>query len=109
MRMPRSQIGGETYRKRCVLDAFVQLKEMRMACAHADPDNFRRALGRKCSDTFNRQKEGAKFNCLKFFAQRKIDILRNVGEKPERQVHLIAGRPTGTANAGIKIDQNFSD
>ena len=109
MRMPRSQIGGQTYRKRCVLDAFVKLKEMWMGCANTDPDNFRRALGRKCSDSFDWQKEGAKLDRLEFFAQLKIDIRRNVREKPERQMHLIAGRPTDAANAGIKIDQNVSD
>ena len=109
MRMPRSKIGGETYRERCILNAFVKLKKMWMACADADPDNLHHAFGRKCSDSFSWQKKGAKLNCLELFAQRKIDMLRNVGEKPERQMHLIIGGPTDAANTGIEIDQHFSD
>ena len=107
--MPRSQIGGETDCERRVLDAFVKLKKMRMACANADPDNFRRTFGGKCSDSFDRQKESVKLNRLEFFAQCKIDILRHVGEKPEREMHLIDCGPTNAANTGIKIDQNLSD
>ena len=107
--MPRSQIGGETDSERRVLDAFVKLKKMRMACANADPDNFRRTFGGKCSDSFDRQKESVKLNRLEFFAQCKVDILRHVGEKPECEMHLIADCPTHAANVRIKIGQDSSN
>ena len=109
MWMPRSQIGRESHRKRCVLDTFVKLKKMRMACADADPNNLDHAFGRKCSDSLNRQEESAKFNRLEFFAQGKIDLLRDVGKETEREMQLIPNRPVHATNAGIKIDQNFSN
>ena len=109
MRMPRSEIGDETYGEGCVLNAFVKLKKMRMARSDADPDYFHHSFRRKSSDSFNRQKKGAEFDRLEFFAQRKIDILRNVGEKPKRQVHLIASGPMNTANVRIKCGENLTD
>ena len=107
--MPWSQVGLESDSERCFLNAFVKLKKMRMPWADADPNDLYDALRRKRFDSLNRQKKGAKFNRLQFFAQGKIDILRHVGKKPERQVHLIAGSPMNAANARIKVDQNFSD
>ena len=109
VRMPRPQIGQQSDSERGFLDAFVKLKEMRMACANTDPNNLDHAFGWKCSNAFNRQKECAKFNCLEFFAQSKIDILGDVGKKSESQVHLIASGPAYAANARVEIDQNFSD
>ena len=107
--MPRAQIRFETNRERSFLDAFVKLKKMWMTFPNANPNDFHVTLGRKCADAFDRQKKSAKFNRTQFFAQRKIDIFRYIGKETERQVHLIAGDPTDTANMGIKIDQNFSD
>ena len=109
MRMPRSQIGRESHRKCCVLDTFVKLKKMRMTSTDADPNNLDHAFERKCSDSFNRQEESAKFNGLEFCAQGKIHFLPNVRKETEREMQLIPNRPVDAANAGIKIDQNFSN
>ena len=109
VRMPRSQIGKQPDSERGFLDAFVQLKEVWMACANTDPNNLDHAFGRKCSNSFDRQKERTKFNRLEFFAQSKIDIVGDVGKKSESQVHLIASGPADATNARIEIDQNFLD
>lgn len=109
MRMPRTQIRKQPDRERRFLDAFVKLKKMWMTGANANPDYLHRAFRRKCSDSFDWQEEGVKFDCLEFFAQSKIDILRYVGKKAESKMHLIAGGPADAANPRIKIDQSFSD
>ena len=109
MRMPGAQIGFDSGGQRCILHPFVKLKKMWMTFPNANPNDFHVTLGRKCADAFDRQKKSAKFNRAQFFTQRKIDIFRYIGKETERQVHLIAGDPTDTANMGIKIDQNFSD
>ena len=109
MRMPRTQIRKQPDRERSFLDPFVQLKKMRMTRADSDPDYFYHAFRRKCSDSFDWQDEGVKFDRLEFFAQSKIDILRYVGKKAESKMHLIAGGPADAADPWIKIDQSFSD
>jgi len=109
VRVPRAQIRFQSNRERRFLDAFVKLKKMWMTGANADPDYLHHAFRRKCSDSFDWQEEGVKFDCLEFFAQSKIDILRYVGKKAESKMHLIAGGPADAANPWIKIDQSFSD
>ena len=107
--MPRTEVGLQANRKRSFLDALVKLQKMRVAGADTDPDDFRCALGGKCSDGLDGQKERAKFDCSEFFTQGKIDTFRRIGEKPEREMHLIARGPTDTANARVKFDKSFSD
>jgi len=102
--MPRAQIRFEANSERSFLDAFVKLKKMWMTGPNADPDYFHHPFRWKCPDSFDRQKEYAKFDCLEFFAQRKINILRDVGKKAEGKMHLIASRPAHSANPRIKID-----
>lgn len=109
MRMPRSQFRFDSNLKRGFLDAFVKLKQMRVTCADADPNNLHVALRRESSDFFDRQKECAKLNRAQFFAERKIDILRNVREKTEREMQLIARSPVHAANTRIEINQKFSN
>ena len=82
---------------------------MRMTCADTDPDNFGCAFGRKCSDAFDWQKESAKLNRTKFFAQGKIDIRRHVGKKTEREMHLITFDPTHAPDLRVKIDKYLFD
>jgi hypothetical protein len=45
-----------------LLHALVNLKQMRMCFADANPDNFRSFFGGKHSDPGDRQKERAEFN-----------------------------------------------
>jgi hypothetical protein len=68
VRVPWSQIGCESNRERCFLNAFVKLKKMRMACADPDPDNFHWSFRWKCSNAFDRKEKCAKFNRFEFFA-----------------------------------------
>ena len=82
---------------------------MRMSRADADPDNFHHSSRRKCSDSVNRQKKRVKFNRAEFFAQGKIDILRDVGKKTEREMNLIHGTPSNAANSRVKINKKCSN
>ena len=82
---------------------------MRMSHADADPDNFYDSSRRKCSDSVDRQKERAKFNRTEFFAQGKIDILRDVRKKTEREMNLIPRSPANAANSRVKINEKRSD
>src|SRR4029077_17752617 len=109
MWMPRTQFGFKPDSERGFLHAFVKLKEMRMTLTNADPDYFHWSFRRKCSHVFDRKEKRAKLNCAQFFAQRKIDILRNIGKKTESQMNLISGSPAHTANSRIEIDQNVAD
>ena len=105
VRVPRAQIGFQSDSQRGVLHTLVKLKEMWMTFSDADPDDFRRTFGWKRPNALDRKKKCAKLDCAQFFAQRKIDMFRDVGKKTERQMHLIAFRPAHTANARVKIDK----
>jgi len=109
VRIPRTQIGFEPDGERCVLDVFVKLKKMRMAFADADPDYFHHSFRRKCSNSFDGQKKGAKFDRLEFFAQGKIDILRDLGEKTEREMDLVDSGPAHAVNSRVESAQSFSN
>ena len=109
VRMPRSQFGLDPNLKRGFLDAFVQLKKVRMRRADADPNDFHATSRWKCSNALDRQKKRAELDRIQFLAQRKIDILGNVGEKAEREMHLIASCPTNAANLRIKTRENLSN
>jgi hypothetical protein len=108
MGMPWTQVGFQSDRQSGFLHTFVKLKEMRMTLTNSDPDYFNRSFRRKCSNPFHGKKKRAKLNCAQFFAQRKIDVLGNVGKKTERKMSLIAGGPANASNARIEIDQNVT-
>src|SRR5438034_8974979 len=102
VRMPRAQIRLQPGNERGFLHAFVDLKQMRVCVADPNPDNFRSAFCRKCSDIANRQEECAKLDRAELFAQRGIDIDWNIIEETERQVHLSRVSPAHAANMRIK-------
>ena len=102
VRMPRTKFRLETSSERGFLHSLVNLKQVRVRLADADPDNFWRSFCGKCSDPNNRQKERAKLNCAEFFVQRKTDIVRHITEETERQVHLSRVDPAHPANLRIK-------
>ena len=108
-RLLRAQLRFDSDLECRFLDALVKLKKMRMARADADPDNFYMTLGRKSSNALDRKKERAELDCCEFFAQSKIDILRDVGEKTEREMNLIAHRPMHAANVRVEIDEKLSN
>ena len=101
MRMPRTKFRLETSSERGFLHSLVNLKQVRVRLADADPDNFRSALCRERSDANNGQKEGAEFNYAEFFSQREIDFIRNIAVETERQMHLCGIGPAHTANVRI--------
>ncbi len=103
VRMPRAQLRLQSSGQRGFLNAFVDLKQMRVRFADADPDNFRSAFCGKRSDTSDGQKECSKLNCAEFFAQREINIIRNIIEETEREVHLSRIGPTHAPNVRIKL------
>src|SRR4029077_10951063 len=103
VRMPWAQIRLQPGSERGFLDAFVDLKQMRVCLANPNPDNFRSAFCRKCSDAANRQEECAKLDRAELFAQRGIDIVWNIIEETECQVHLSRVSPADAANVRIKI------
>ena len=101
VRMPRTKFRLETSSERSFLHSLVNLKQVRVRLADADPDNFRSALCRERSDANNGQKEGAEFNYAEFFSQREIDFIRNIAVETERQMHLRGIGPAHTANVRI--------
>ena len=101
MRMPRTKFRLETSSERGFLHSLVNLKQVRVRLADADPDNFRHAVCREHSDANNGQKEGAEFNYAEFFSQREIDFIRNIAVETERQMHLRGIGPAHTANVRI--------
>jgi len=101
VRMPRTKFRLETSSERGFLHSLVNLKQVRVRLADADPDNFRSALCRERSDANNGQKEGAEFNYAEFFSQREIDFIRNIAVETERQMHLRGIGPAHTANVRI--------
>jgi len=68
MRMPWTQFGLDSDRERGFLDAFVKLKQMRMAGAGADPDYFHQSFRRKSANAFQRKEKCAELNRIEFFA-----------------------------------------
>ena len=108
VRMPRTKFRLETSSERGFLHSLVNLKQVRVRLADADPDNFRSALCRERSDANNGQKEGAEFNYAEFFSQREIDFIRNIAVETERQMHLRGIGPAHTANVRIKIGKQLA-
>ncbi len=109
MRMPWSKFGLDSNLKRCFLDAFVKLEQMRMRRTNPDPNNFHDSLRWKSSYAFDRQKKRAELDRCQFFAQCKIDILRNVREKAEGEMELIPSGPVNAAKVWIQINEDLSD
>src|SRR6266404_1564681 len=72
--MPGAQLWLQSSGQRCFLNAFVDLKQMRVRLADADPNDVRSAFCGKHSDTSDGQKECAKANCAESFAQREPRI-----------------------------------
>ena len=105
VRMPWTQFWLDADGQRGLLHAFVYLEKMWMSATNADPNDFRRALRRKCAHAGDRQKKRPKLDCPEFFAQHEIDILSNVAEEAQGQMHLFGIDPTHSANLWIKIDQ----
>src|SRR5258708_4464052 len=78
MGMERAQIGLETRGERGFLHAFVQLKQMRMAGADTDPNNFRPTFTGKCSQADDRKEKGFPGDRSQLSHQAFLSFARNV-------------------------------
>lgn len=68
VRMPWTQFRLNSDCERRFLNAFVKLKQMRMAGAGADPDYFYQSFRRKSANAFHRKEKCAELNRIEFFA-----------------------------------------
>jgi hypothetical protein len=87
----------------------VQLKKMRMPSANSNPDNFWPAFRWKCSETNNRKKKGAPFDCAKISSQVFFRDRINVSKETQREVHLLRAKPTNAAQFWIQRHQKSCD
>src|SRR6266487_3666767 len=108
MRVPGTKLGLQPNCERAFLHALVDLEQMRVRLADTDPDNFRSAFCRERSDADDGQKECAEFDRAEFFAQRKLDVVCNIVEESERQMHLGRIDPAHAANMRIKACQELA-
>ena len=109
VRMPGAQIGFESDGQCRILHPLVKLKKMWMTFSNADPDDFRRTFRWKRPNALNGKKKCAELDRAQVFAQRTIDMFRDVGKEAESEMHLITLRPAHTANARVKIDEGLLD
>ena len=109
VRMKRSQLGLESRVERGFLHAFVQLEKMRMPGPDADPDNVRPAFAGKRAETGNGKEERLPRNGVEIFLERLFDLLRNVAEKTEGQMHLLRREPADAAQMRIQLRETFGD
>ncbi len=107
--MPRPQFRLDSRCERCFLNALVQLKKMRVCLADSNPDYLYDSFGWKSSHAFDRKEKCPELNPVEFFTQRKLDILGDVREKTEGEMHLIDGSPTDAADARIELNQDLPD
>ena len=108
MRVPGTKLRLQPNCERGFLHALVDLEQMWVRLADADPDNFRSAFCRERSDAHNRQKECAELDRAEFFAQRKLGVVCNIVEERERQMHLGRVNPAHAANMRIKACQKLA-
>ena len=71
-----------------LVDAFVQLKQVRMGLSDADPENARLAVFRENGEASDRKKECTKGNGAELFFQCFCNGRRDAGEEGEGEVNL---------------------
>jgi hypothetical protein len=108
MWMPGAKLRFETDDERGLLHSFVNLKQVRVRPADANPDNFRPAFCGKRPNANNWQKERAKFDCAEFLAQLEIGFVRDFSKETERKMHLRRIRPVHAANVRIMTRKQFA-
>jgi hypothetical protein len=103
VRMPGAQVRLQTGAERSFLNAFVDLKKMRVSITHSNPNNFGSSFWRKGSNASDWQKKPAEIDVQQLFPQLGMDILRHPIEETERQVHLVRHNPTDSRNVRVEI------
>jgi len=86
MRMPRTQFRLDSNRERRFLNAFVKLKQMWMTGARPNPDYFHQSFRRKSADAFEGKEKRAELDRTKFFPERELNGLGNIGKKTKSKV-----------------------
>ena len=109
MRMKRAQIGLEAGSERSFLNAFVQLKKVRMPVAHAEPKNIRPAFAGKCAKTDKRKEERLPRNGREIWTELFLPLGGNVPEKAQRKMHLLWREPAHTAQVRIQFRKKSCD
>lgn len=107
--MKRTQVGLETRLDRGFLNAFVQLKKMRMAGTDTDPNNVRAPFAWELSQAKNRKKKWFPRDGTEIFLELILDLARNVAEKTESKVHLLGLKPPHPAHSRIQAREELSD
>src|SRR4051812_1561328 len=100
--MKGTQIGFESRGEQRFLDALVELEQVRVGSAHADPDNFRPSFCRESSETGDRKKKRFPTDSLEFFRQRCLSFRKHIPEKGESQVHLSWLEPAHASNLRVE-------
>src|SRR5689334_17127338 len=107
--MERSQVGFEPDGEDCFLDALVQLEQMRMTGADADPDYFRPAFSGERSEADERQEKRFPGNGSEFFRKRFLNFGPDISEKGESEMHLARFEPTDPAQMRIQFREGCGD
>ncbi|MEY2537954.1 MAG: hypothetical protein QOG67_1694 [Verrucomicrobiota bacterium] len=107
MWMPCAQIRLQANSQSSFLDAFVDLKQMRMARANANPDDLWNAARRKSSNTSQREEKAVKLDHVEFFAQSLIGFLAHVTQETQGKMELLRDGPAHTSNLRIQIGERL--
>jgi len=99
------QIAG----KRSLIDALVQLKEMRVGVTNADPEDVRRTFFWESTESGHRQKKCAKRDGREFFLERIGGRRIDRGEKRQGEMDLRWSRKNQAAIMRVERDQGFCD
>jgi hypothetical protein len=108
MRMPWTKLHLQAGGERGFMHALMDLKQMRVRLANADPNNFWSAFRRESSDPDDGQKKRAELDCIEFLPQHRIAVLWNIAEESECQVHLVRISPAYAADMRIKICEQLA-
>src|ERR1043166_7823700 len=82
---------------------------MRMAGPDANPKNVRTPFARKSAQPGNGKEECFPCDGFQILFERLLDIVRNVAEETERQVHLLRCEPADAAQMRVQFRELFSN
>jgi hypothetical protein len=101
VRVPRAELRLEAGSERRFLDPLMDLKQVWMSRADADPSNFGRTFRRERAGPNNWQKKGMKLDRLQLVAQHRLDNGFDIAKEGNRKMKLIASSPADAFYVGI--------
>ena len=101
--MPWPQVGFETDGKRSLLNTFVKLEQVRVTGAESDPQNRWWTLRWKPADAGRRKEKCSEADLREPVPESDNDILGDVGEETEGEMHLFRVDRTHAANLRYEI------